>query len=348
MSDLRALQDAPSRFSLFAALRLLERAYADHPRLGESRSVSEDAIRLRQPPHLMFAPAELAQLQSSEQGPPRLEQYPFGMFGPNGPLPLHFTEIAYERERQLDDPAFGDFINMLQHRLIGLFYRAWADTDPAASHDRPDTDRFKRYVGAMFGLGFGAHPSGDDIANHASLSRAARFGAQTRCAEGLQEVLSDYFELPVAVHSFAPAWLDLPLASRTRLGERSQNAQLGVGTTLGAACWQSQHRFEIVMGPLSLEAIERFLPGSAGLRELAALVRLYTTDEWQWVLRLRPKECAMPAVQMGAGARLGWTSWIAGVAATVDDVLIHGDDCWPDGRDVPAAPDNKHFLGVRS
>ena len=327
MTDLTALRDEPHRFSLFAALRLMERVYADRPRLGESRRASEDAIRLAQPPYLTFVPTELAGLQASEDTPERLEEYSFGLFGPNGPLPLHFTEVAYERERQLNDPTFSDFINFLQHRLIALFYRAWAESDPTTTHDRPSHDRFKLYMGSMLGLGFDASAGRDAVLDHAKLSRAAQFGAQTRSAEGLEDILAGYFELPIAVHSFAPAWLDIPPQSFTRLGEGSQNAQLGIGTTLGSASWQSQHQFEIVMGPLTLATFEHFLPGTAGLRELAALVRLYTNDEWSWILRLRLTSREVPAMQLGSGSRLGWTSWVGGRDSTAEDVIIRGDAC---------------------
>jgi type VI secretion system protein ImpH len=327
MSDLAALAKEPHRFSLFAALRLLERAHADRPRLGESRRAVEDAVRLHQPPFLTFAPSDVSGLHPSAQGPPRLEEFSFGLFGPNGPLPLHLTELAYERQRQQNDPALADFINFLQHRLIGLFYRAWAESDPATSHDRPQHDRFRLYLGSVCGLGFNASSARDSVLDQAKLSRAAHLGAHTRSAEGLQDVLGGYFELPIQVHSFAPAWLDIPPASYTRLGERSGNAQLGVGTTLGAASWQAQHQFEIVMGPLTLPTFERFLPGTRGLRELADLVRLYTNDEWSWRLRLRLAAREVPAMQLGTGSRLGWTSWVGGRSTTAEDVIIQADTC---------------------
>jgi type VI secretion system protein ImpH len=326
-SGLASLRDEPHRFSLFAALRLMERVYGDRPRLGESRRASEDAIRLAQPPFLTFVPTELAGLQSPEEAVPRLEEYSFGLLGPNGPLPLHFTEVAYERQRQLNDPTFSDFINFLQHRLIALFYRAWAESDPATSHDRPDSDRFRLYLGAMLGLGFEASAGRDAVLDRAKLSRAAQFSAQTRSAEGLQDILAGYFELPIDVHSFAPAWLDIPPHSYTRLGDGSQNAQLGIGATLGSASWQSQHQFEIVIGPLTLATFEHFLPGTAGLRELAALVRLYTNDEWSWILRLRLASREVPAMRLGSGSRLGWTSWVGGRDSTAEDVIIRGDAC---------------------
>lgn len=327
MNEPQQLRNEPHRFSLFAALRLLERVHANRPRLGESRRVAEDAVRLAQPPYLTFVPTEISGLRAREGLPETLESYSFGLFGPNGPLPLHLTEVAYERQRQLNDPTFSDFINLLQHRLIALFYRAWAEADPATQHDRPHDDRFKLYLGALLGLGFEASADRDAVLDHAKLSRAAQFGAHTRCAEGLQDVLSNYFELPIEVHSFAPAWLDIPPASYTRLGEGSENAQLGLGTTLGSASWQSQHQFEIAMGPLELRTFEHFLPGTDGLKELAALVRLYTNDEWSWVLRLRLTANEVPAMSLGGGSRLGWTSWVGGRRTTAEDVVIRCEAC---------------------
>lgn len=312
------------RFTLFAALRLLERAYREQPRFGESRRASEDAVRLSQPPHLNFVPTELRGLEQRGDGRLELQEYVFGLFGPNGPLPLHLTEVAYERQRQQGDPALAEFANVLQHRLIGLFYRAWAESDPATQHDRPDADRFRLYVGALLGLGFDASAQRDEVLDHAKLSRAAAFGAHTRSAQGLQDILASYFELPIEVRPFAAAWLDIPATSQTRLGATAESAALGVGTTLGAATWQSQHQFEVALGPLQLQQFEQFLPGTRALRELAALIRLYTNDEWSWRLRLRLAGNEVPAAQLGMRSRLGWTSWLGGRHALAEDVVIDG------------------------
>src|SRR5581483_1223097 len=118
------LQNRPYSFSLFAALRLIERACAQQPRLGESRKASDDVVRLAQAPHLSFAPSDVASATTNEEGQFHLEQYGFGVLGPNGALPLHLTELAYERRRQKEDGTIADFLNLFQHRLISLFYRA--------------------------------------------------------------------------------------------------------------------------------------------------------------------------------------------------------------------------------
>src|ERR1700726_4057780 len=165
-----ALEAQPTRFALFAALRLLEGAHADRPRLAESRKAADDAVRLAQRPHLIFAPCDVSDYETQDRDRPRLKQYSFGMMSPNGALPLHLTEHAHERERQYDDPTFSDFINTFQHRLISLFYRAWANADPATNFDRPDSDRFVAYVGAFLGLAPESTRRRDSVTNYAKLS----------------------------------------------------------------------------------------------------------------------------------------------------------------------------------
>ena len=330
MSLLAALEAEPARFNLFAALRLLEQAFPDRPRLGEARKAADEPVRLGQGPTLAFAPSEVSGFtQAAGPGRPlsearhaRLEQFSFGVFGPNGALPLHLTELAYEGRRHREDSTLVDFLNTFQHRLIALFYRAWANADPATSLDRPAADRFTLYVGALTGLAPESARDRDVVRDYAKLHRAGLFAAQARSAEGLQAILADYFRQRVAVKQFVGDWMDVPAEAYCRLGAGESVAGLGRTATLGASSWQCQHKFEIALGPLTRAAFNDFLPGSAGVQELYALVRLYTNDEWTWQLRLLLADVEVPGVWLGGQAQLGWTSWLGGRRTTVDDVLL--------------------------
>jgi type VI secretion system protein ImpH len=319
MTPLDQLRRTPERFSLFAALRLLEQAFPQHPRLGESRQASDDPVRLGHRPHLAFAPSDVATYEEGP-GPSRLEQHSFGLFGPNGPLPLHLTELAYGRRRHLEDDAVVDFLNIFQHRLISLFYRAWADADPATNFDRPDSDRFATYAGALLGLASPTAHNRDTVSDYAKLSRAAAFGQQTRSASALQSILADYFDTDVLVREFTGAWLDVPRELQCCLGR--EPATLAAGAFLGSAIWHCQHKFEIVLGPLTLAQLEAFLPGGKGLSELHALVRLFTGDEWTWQLRLLLLPDEIPRTVLGQAGRLGWASWLGVHQGIATDVVI--------------------------
>jgi type VI secretion system protein ImpH len=324
MSSLDRLRDDAHRFSLFAALRLLEQLDPSRPRFGQSRRASEEAVRLAQRPHLMFAPSDVAGVGRTEDGTPRLEQYGFGVFGPNGALPLHLTEYAHERAAHFDDPAVADFINTFQHRFIGLFYRAWADGDPMVNLDRPQSDRFIRCIAALVGLAPPTARAASPLAAQAALGRGALFGRGARSAAALEHALSDYFGLRITVRQFVGGWLEIPGESRLRLGMVANGLALGQGATLGANSWQCQHQFEIQAGPLDCAAFERFLPGTPAFEELAGIVRFFTTDEWSWHFRPTLAAGQVPSIRLGSVGRLGWTTWLGSRATEGAEVSIRG------------------------
>ena len=98
-----------------------------------------------------------------------------------------------------------------------------------------------------------------------------------------------------------------------------------VGATLGAATWQVSHSFELVIGPVEMEGLTRFLPGSRALAELRELVRRYTNDEWQWQLRVLVKRATVPGISLGLHTRLGQVSWVGGSVGLAQDVVLQGD-----------------------
>src|SRR6185369_7881895 len=128
---------------------------------------------LGQEPDMAFAPAPLASFEPGEKGRPgRLQVRLFGLLGPNGPLPLHFTEYARERLRHANDPTLSRFLDLFHHRLMTLFYRAWAQAQPHVSRDRPNDDRFAVYVGALFGLSQPTSRNRDTLPDLAKLFHA--------------------------------------------------------------------------------------------------------------------------------------------------------------------------------
>jgi type VI secretion system protein ImpH len=334
-----ALAHEPYRFDFFETLRRLECLQPElerkdgkpsaPARLGRSLRPLDDPIRLGQQPTLGFAAASVAKLdRGDEERPPRLDVLCFGLLGPNGPLPIHLTEYALERLRERD-PTFARFLDVFHHRMLSLFYRAWADTQPTVSFDRPASDRFAIYLGALFGLGMPALRNQDAVPDFAKLYYAGQLSGQTRHAEGLQAILSDFFGLPVVVEQFIAHWMELPEDCRCRLGESTVTGILGVSAVIGERVWDCQHKFRITIGPLSLEDYQRFLPRPDGraLEQLVALVRNYIGHEvdWDLCLILRKDQTRVDAkrtpalIALGRGSgRLGWTMWLTDKSLAVD------------------------------
>ena len=358
---LREIEAAPHTFDFFQALRRLECAAAAQPRLGESARAKDDPIRLGQEPTMAFAPRTVSSLVPGGDGvPPRMEVFFFGLFGPHGPLPLHLTEYARNRLRQAGDPTFARFADIFHHRLLSLFYRAWANAQPTVNLDRPESDRFADYVGALIGLATPAMRQRDSLPDHFKLHFAGRLASAARHPEGLRAMIAEFFGLPVAIEEFVGRWTEIPESSRCELGgpaaamggklpsgdEAGKNPQpghsppargtmsgtvypwswsmLGVSSTIGQFVWDCQQTFRIVIGPVSLDDYRRLLPGGKSLPQLVDLVRNYLNDELMWEVRLILRKEEAPPIRLGNSGHLGLAAWLEPESLTQDA----GDFCW--------------------
>lgn len=311
LSLLAEIEQAPWKQDFYQVLRELECAYPDRPRIGSSVRPQDESIRLGQDPSMTFAPATFSAVQRNNKGaPPRLVQQFFGLLGPNGPLPLHLTEFARDRLMHHRDASLVRFLDVLNHRPLSLFYRAWSQAQPAASYDRPQADRFSAYVGSLVGMGTPELRGRDAAGDHIRLFFAGWLSRPVRSADGLRNILRGFFKLPVRIHEFAGHWMRLPDNDRTRLGSGNAGCMLGQGAVLGGRVWDRQHRIQVAIGPLRMDQYESLLPGGSALRQLVALMRHYLSFELDWDLRLSLTADQVPAARLGQHARLGWTSWI--------------------------------------
>lgn len=318
-----ALAAEPWRFDFFQALRLIECLHKNKPRLGTSVKASDDPVRLAQEPEMDFAPAALAAFEPGD--PSRLSVRCLGLFGPNGPLPLHLTDYAQTRIRQHKDPTFARFADIFHHRMLSLFYRAWANARPVVGYDRPESDRFGDYIGALFGIGMESQRNRDAMLDPAKFYFTGLLGCQTRHADGLAAIIGEFFGLAVDVEEFVGEWMDIPPEDQTRLGVSARIATLGASTVVGARVWGCQHKFRIVLGAMAIERYRSLLPGQQGLQELVAIVRNYIGDELVWDVNLILRHDDVPSLELDGGAQLGWTSWLGERVGETDarDLLLN-------------------------
>src|SRR4249919_1134562 len=186
----------PYRYDFYQTLRRLECLYDEKPRWGEALRPVDEPVRLGQDPDLSFAPAPLAAFESNGGRPPRLQVRLFGLFGPNGPLPLHITEYARERLRLAGDPTLSRFCDIFHHRFLALFYRAWAQAQPHVNRDRPNEDRFTVYVGSLLGMASAPFRDRDRLPDLAKFFHVGTLIRQVRNIEGLTHILQHYFRVP--------------------------------------------------------------------------------------------------------------------------------------------------------
>ena len=317
------LKDEAPRWGYYAALRQLESLYDQQPRLGKSRRPVDDKIRLGQEPSTVFAPSTLSNCSLNDQGMLQLKVLFMGMFGPNGPLPLHLTEYARNRRRDVKDEAMIQFMDIFHHRLLSLFYRVWADKEPTVQYDRPESDRFHAYVGSLFGLGTPEFRDRDGMADNSKLHFSGHLGSLPQHSEGLGSILRSFFQVPLRIQEFVGEWLKIPKDSLCILGINS--GSLGMTTVLGGLSWQRQYKFRLIVGPMDLPDYEKLLPGQEKAVLIADVVANYLGYEMTYDTNLVLKKEQVPRTLLGSYGQLGWTTWLRGNPADRDaDDLVTG------------------------
>jgi len=301
----------PAGLSFFQAARRVECLFKDSPRIGHALRSGDEAVQFCQEPSLAFAPATLQRyMRPTETSRPRLVVNFMGLLGPQGPMPLHITDYVHDRELNHADPTLARFLDIFNHRMISLFYRAWACNQQTVSYDRPEEDRFAVYIGSLIGIGTQPLCRRDNVPDRAKLHYSGLLVCQNRHAEGLRAILSEYFGIETVIEEFVGQLILIPETCRCRLGGSADTGTLGVNTIVGSRVWDFQQKFRIIMGPMTLEKYEQMLPGGKRFAILKDWVRNYAGDHLCWELQLILKAAEVPVIRLGESVSLGWTTWL--------------------------------------
>lgn len=309
----------PEAMSFFELLRRLE---GEGRRFGRAGGAAREPARLGQSARMAVATGDLARVAPGGEGrPTAVDVEVIGLLGPEGPMPLHLTRWVFERvsqrwfevgsEHATADTTALDFCNMLQHRMIALYWRAWGDARPFVHAGRPGAGRVGATLAALAGIGLpglrgAAGPAADTEA--VKLDHATRIAHQVQGRERLTAPLADLLGAPVRLREFVAGWIDVPPPLRSRLGQA--HARLGRGAVVGSRVFSRQDRAELRVGPVDLRGYLRLVedrPLRGRLRHLALHLAGREVD-----IDLRPvlARDQVPEPRLGQVA-LGRTAWLA-------------------------------------
>ncbi|MBP2233049.1 type VI secretion system protein ImpH [Azospirillum agricola] len=345
------------RFDALQAIGLIERMLPDARSVGEGADSRHEAVRFRSSLATAFPASDLAAATPPGPGEPRWELLVnfLGLAGGFGPLPAPFTEAIVQRVRA-GDTATRDFLDILNHRLVSLLYRARRLHRPALNRGTPDQGPMAQHLYSLIGLGTPGLRGRMAVPDRVLLDHAGVLAQQPRTLHGLERLLGDHFGVPVRAVPLQGRWLALDDTQVTRLGRL--NSALGDGTVLGRRVWDQQAAVTLELGPLGLEAFRAFLPGGHAARALRDLARFYLGPGTDVSLRLRLAPERVPAsrlvganrlhlhsprvlaerpraagVRLGAedgrlltragpnAPRLGWTSWLVTRRRTTEGIV---------------------------
>jgi type VI secretion system protein ImpH len=324
-----ALLDNPSDFEFFQAVRLLERLLPDRAPVGGFADPSTEVVRFSVNPRIAFPPGSIDSLKMIEDGPAEMRVNFMGLVGASGVLPYAYSLLVAERTRE-DDPATADFFDLFHHRIISLFYRAWQKHRFTVASEKGEEDRLREHLLDLIGAGLDSMRDLLPVPDGALLYHAGLLALRQRGALSLQQLLEDYFDVPVEIEQFVGGWYPLPRRDQCEVGgDEELSNGLGLGAVVGDEIWDQQARVRVRLGPLDAGTYARFLPTGDAHASLRALTRYFSDDQFDFEVQLVLARGEVRGFVLGgdeeeASQPLGWATWIrsADLGRDPDDTVL--------------------------
>jgi type VI secretion system protein ImpH len=355
----------PYAFDFFQAVRLLQMLQPDRKPVGLGSTVDVEAARFRTLASLTFPPSAIYELERPAPAQAALMTVTFfGLTGPSGILPRHYTELLMRIQRESKAPerfAMRDWLDMFSNRMTAHFYRAWAKYRFWLAYERgepwrPDPDPFTASLLSLVGIGTPAlrerlkvtyRAPAADRRTERTLTQVndlvvAYFGGllshRPRHAVGLAAILSEYTGLRAEVRQFQGQWLEIEPDKQSRLGLGEGNSEVGTNFVIGERVWDVQSKIRIRLGPLSYAQFLEYLPDRTpfperkAIFELIHLVRFYVGLEFDFDVQLLLAAEQVPEMQMPDGTedgpQLGWNTWLVSqtLPQDADEAVFAGEE----------------------
>lgn len=329
---LQRLRADACRFTFDQAVWLLERYLTSAAvSIGQRGPVSRERLRFRPALSMGFPATDVARLREWRQDgtdePLFVIDVTFlGLYGVTTPLPLHYsidilrsTQTSATLHEAGAAPApdserspTRDFLDLIHHRVISLFYRACLKYRYDRVFPLGERDTITEYLKQLIGCLPGYDHATLGVAPLALLRYAGIFTQRPRSATTLAGMLVDYFPgIPVDVHQFCGHWVTLDEDQLNHVGRL--NSRLGEDLTVGEQVYDLTGSFTIAIGPVDWYTYLTFLPDGERYGQTCALARLYCNDPLAFSLRVDLLPDQVPPTQLTSddtAGRLGLTSWV--------------------------------------
>ena len=309
------LEERGPQFRFFQAVRLLQTLSDGRRAVGMFGDPNVEVVHFNASDDLGFPASEIQALERGRGGPHAMTVNFMGLTGPQGVLPLYYSALV-RRRTQENDRALKAFLDIFHNRMIALFYRAWERGHFYVEFERTREDRLTAHMHDLVGLGGEKLRNRLPIPDESLLLYVGLLSRHQRSAAALEQLLEDFFRVPVEVEQFVGGWHDVRPDEQGRVGDTGLGApgQLGIGTVVGDELWDPQSRVRIRLGPLARDQFESFLPSGDAHAKLKALARYFGDDQFDFDVQLILDKQDVPPVVLGTdddtSPPLGWGTWI--------------------------------------
>lgn len=320
--------DRAASMDFFHIVRLLQRLHPDRAAVATSEDPSKEAVRFRSDTSFAFPTGDVREVIEGENDDPDTVVVNFmGVATPAsfGSLPVPYTRELNRRVSR-KDPVLRDFLDLFNHRLISLYYRAWERSHIELLRERKADSPFDTVLRCALGLQGPALAENFPVPERGLFSVAGLLAMRPAPAVAIEGVLESLFGLKASIEQFLPTWVDFARDECNELG--GLNAALGRDLHLGDSTYLLQARIRVHLEPIPWLEFRDLLPGSSGYLAIVNVIQLAVGPETDFDLEVSvdPADPTVPEFRLGGddpNRRLGQSTWLRTPASGVAPEPAH-------------------------
>lgn len=304
------LVEQAAQFEFHAFIKVLEELNPQAASLGVGEDPQKEMVSFRTHVGFDFSPTDIRSFgESDEDMPPQLTVDFFGIAGHPGPLPTPYAQILMNNDRR-GDTAFHFFLDIFNHRFISILQRIRKKYWIGLATDPPENTMVGQCLKSFLGLGTPFLPARMTIPDRSLFPYGGLLWGAPRSLVGLQQILSSFFRVPIAIDEYQGKWVSVPLSQRSMLGKSGRFNVLGKDAILGDRFWNQKGFITIHVGPLTFSQYMSFLKSGKSYDALCDLVIYYRGNSTDFRVNLILDRREIPKTSLGKGAALSWTAWL--------------------------------------
>jgi len=302
-------------FDFYRAVYLLEHMHKNRHSLGTTPEPEKEAIQIKSAIRLDFPATDIHEIiRKVDNASARYQMSVnfMGLAGATGPLPLPYTELILDRVKK-NDTAFRDFLDIFNHRILSLLYKAAKIFRPFLSSESPVKTNLARYLFSIAGIDPVNLQHLTHIDKRLVLAYASIFAQPSKNIFNLEQLLSNFFNIKVSIKQFCGNWVNLSEDQLTSLGYPfAKNNKLGHDSVLGDKAFSRQNKIEIVIGPLSFDNYCKFLPSGQSFTKLKNIAQYYLGEliVFDVTLLISTGDISQMCFGNKSSMKLGYTTWL--------------------------------------
>lgn len=298
MSDLiKALTERCYEFEFFQAVSLLEEYFGCDG--SDREAIAKGNVRFSADTGITFPASDIHNAISHGDAGVEMFLSFMGLLGISSPLPHYFT--AYAAVHAKEATALIDFLNIFDHRMYSLFYRAWKKYRNIPTFAQADDFEMYNRIGCLSGFVKTSQKSKSEYLK----TYAGLLSGITHNAAGLEEILTDCFKgVKVDVVQWAERW-----AKVDGLKKVGFDFQLGNESMLGDRIYDRSGKINIILELTDKTMFDKYLPGSEHIEQVKEIVMIFAPQPLAFDIEVRFKPTDLIPVVLGSDtAPLGISS----------------------------------------